>query len=172
MTGARGYTAWLASVSNTLRTLQNWSLALDIDPPSLWWLTVGALVAAELATGTFYLLLLALGATAGAMAASAGLDTQSQITTAAAVGGGAVVLWYFARKLRPAARPAGSNRDVNLDIGQRVLVPAWDEAGAARVSYRGTTWAVRHAGSGPPAPGEHVIVALDGNELRVTPANP
>lgn len=142
-----------------------------MDPPSLWWLTVGALVAAELATGTFYLLMLALGAAAGALAASAGVDTQSQITTASAVGGGAVVLWYFARKLRPKERPAGSNRDVNLDIGQRIQVPAWDEGGAARVSYRGATWAVRYAGSGAPAPGEHVIVALDGNELRVAPAS-
>lgn len=141
-----------------------------MDPTSLWWLTVGALVAAELATGTFYLLMLALGAAAGAMAASAGVDTQSQITTAAAVGGGAVVLWYFGRKLRPQARPAGSNRDVNLDIGQRIQVPAWDAAGAARVSYRGASWAVRYAGSGAPVPGEYVIVALDGNELRVAPA--
>ena len=144
---------------------------MDLHAPSLWWLIVGALVAAELATGTFYLLMLALGATAGALAASAGVDTKSQISIAAAVGGGAVVLWYFARKLRPAARPAGSNRDVNLDIGQRIQVPAWDEAGAARVSYRGATWAVRYAGTGAPAPGEHVIVALDGNELRVAPAN-
>jgi len=145
---------------------------LDLDPPSVWWLTVGALVAAELATGTFYLLMLALGAVAGAIAASAGFDTQSQITAASAVGGGAIVLWYFARKFRPKARPAGSNRDVNLDIGQRVHVSAWDEAGAARVLYRGASWAVRYAGSGAPAPGEHIIVALDGNELRVAPATP
>ena len=143
---------------------------MDLDPSSLWWLTVGALVAAELATGTFYLLMLALGATAGAIAASAGVDARSQITTAAAVGGGAVVLWYFVRKLRPQARPAGSNRDVNIDIGQRIQVPAWDAAGAARVSYRGAHWAVRYAGAGAPAPGEHVIVALEGNELRVAPA--
>ena len=145
---------------------------MDLDPTSLWWLTVGALVAAELATGTFYLLMLALGAVAGAIAASAGFDSQSQITTASAVGGGAVVLWYFARKFLPKSRPAASNRDVNLDIGQRVQVSAWDDAGAARVSYRGASWAVRYAGSGAPAPGEHIIVALDGNELRVAPATP
>ncbi|KPF47185.1 hypothetical protein IP87_15705 [beta proteobacterium AAP121] len=142
---------------------------MDTDPTSLWLLTIGALVAAELATGTFYLLMLALGATAGAMAASAGMDTRSQLITASAVGGGAVVLWYFVRKLRPRARPAASNADVNIDIGQRVQVPAWDEGGVARVSYRGAQWAVRHAGNGSPTPGEHVIVALDGNELRVEP---
>lgn len=145
---------------------------MDLDPPSVWWLTVGVLVAAELATGTFYLLMLALGAVAGAIAASAGFDTQSQISAASAVGGGAVVLWYLAAKFRPKARPADSNRDVNLDIGQRVQVSAWDEAGAARVLYRGASWAVRYAGSGAPAPGEHIIVALDGNELRVAPATP
>jgi len=143
---------------------------LDTDPTSLWLLTIGALVAAELATGTFYLLMLALGATAGAMAASAGMDVRSQLVTASAVGGGAVVLWYFVRKLRPRAQPAPSNADVNIDIGQRLHVPAWDEGGTARVTYRGAHWAVRHAGSGSPAPGEHVIVALDGNELRVEPA--
>ena len=141
-----------------------------MDPTSLWLLTLGALVAAELATGTFYLLMLALGATAGALAATAGLDVRAQIITASAVGGGAVVLWYFVRKLRPRAQPAASNADVNIDIGQRLQVPAWDEGGTARVSYRGASWAVRHAGAGSPAPGEHVIVALDGNELRVEAA--
>ncbi|KPF53608.1 hypothetical protein D621_09745 [beta proteobacterium AAP51] len=142
---------------------------MDLDPTSLWWLTVGALVAAELATGTFYLLMLALGAVAGAMASAAGLNTEAQIATASVVGGAAVVLWYFVQKLRPRARPAASNSDVNIDIGQRVHVPAWEAGGTARVSYRGASWAVRYAGSGEPTPGEFLIVALDGNELRLRP---
>ncbi len=144
---------------------------MDLDAPSLWWLAVGALVAAELATGTFYLLMLALGAAAGALAAYAGVDSQSQITTASVVGGGAVVAWHFVRKLRPKAAPAERNRDVNIDIGQRLHVSAWDAEGTARVPYRGASWAVRYAGEGTPAPGEHVIVALDGNELRVAPGH-
>jgi len=143
---------------------------LDLDAPTLWWLIVGALVAAELATGTFYLLMLALGAAAGAIAAHAGVDSQSQITTASVVGGGAVVVWHFVRRLRPKAAPAERNRDVNIDIGQRVHVSAWDAEGTARVPYRGAQWAVRYAGEGNPAPGEYVIVSLDGNELRVAPA--
>lgn len=77
-----------------------------MHPPSLWWLTVGALVAAEFATGRFYMLMLALGATAGAMAASAGMDTRAQFTAAAAVGGGAVLLCLIARNLRPSPRRA------------------------------------------------------------------
>jgi membrane protein implicated in regulation of membrane protease activity len=136
----------------------------------MWWLTVGALVAAELATGTFYLLMLAVGAAAGAVAAHLGVDSRVQIITAAVVGGGAVVAWHVARMLRPRAAPAASNRDVNLDIGQTLQVPAWGPDGSARVQYRGAAWAVRYAGNGEPAPGEHVIVALNGNELRVAPA--
>ena len=34
-----------------------------------WWIAVGLLVAAEMFTGTFYLLMLAIGMTAGAVAA-------------------------------------------------------------------------------------------------------
>jgi len=142
---------------------------LDLDAPSLWWLAVGALVAAELATGTFYLLMLALGAAAGAMAAYAGVDSETQITAASAVGGGAVVVWHFVRRLRPKTAPAERNRDVNIDIGQRLQVTSWDAEGTARVPYRGAQWAVRFAGNGSPTPGEYVIVALDGNELRVAP---
>ncbi|MBA4177266.1 MAG: hypothetical protein C0505_12020 [Leptothrix sp. (in: Bacteria)] len=143
---------------------------MDLDASTLWWLAVGGLVAVELATGTFYLLMLAMGAAAGALAAHAGLGSVAQLAAASVVGGGAVVLWHLTRRLRPTSAPADRNRDVNIDIGQRVHVPGWDSAGTARVPYRGAAWAVRYAGEGQPAPGEHVIVALDGNELRVAPA--
>jgi len=143
---------------------------LDLDASTLWWLIAGALVAAELASGTFYLLMLAGGATAGALAAHAGVDARLQVVAAALIGGGAVVAWHVQRKRSPAAAPAASNRDVNIDIGQLVQVDAWSAAGTGRVHYRGASWAVRYAGAGAPASGEHVIVALNGNELRVAPA--
>lgn len=57
----------------------DWSLA------TWWWIVAGALVAAELATGTFYLLMLALGAAAAALGAHAGLSGSLQIVTAALV---------------------------------------------------------------------------------------
>ena len=38
--------------------------AMDWSASTGWWLAAGVLVAAELATGTFYLLMLALGAAA------------------------------------------------------------------------------------------------------------
>ena len=51
-----------------------------------WWLLAGALVGAELLTGTFYLLMLALGAAAGAIAAHLGLPLTGQIVSAAVLG--------------------------------------------------------------------------------------
>ena len=143
---------------------------MDWNAPTLWWLAAGVLVAAELATGTFYLLMVALGCGAGALAAHAGLDTTPQLLFAALVGAGATVFWHLRRRRHPPAEPAASNPDVNLDIGQLVHVPAWSADGAARVPYRGANWSVRYTGPGTPQPGEHVIVALHGSELRVAPA--
>ena len=132
---------------------------------TIWWLAAGALVVAELASGTIYLLLLALGAAAGALAAHLGLSSEGQMATAALVGGGAVGFWYLRRSRQPAASPASTNPDINLDIGSSVQVSAWQADGSARVSYRGTDWNVRFVGSGAAAPGAHVIQAVDGSCL-------
>ncbi len=138
---------------------------MDFSDSTLWWLLAGVLVAAELATGTFYLLMLALGAAAGAVAAHAGVPLTWQIATAAVVGAAAVVVWHLRRSRQPAAEPASTNRDVNLDVGGTVQVPAWGADGLARIPYRGSHWEARHVGSGPLLPGLHVIRAVDGNCL-------
>jgi membrane protein implicated in regulation of membrane protease activity len=143
---------------------------MDFSAATLWWVLAGVLVAAELLTGTFYLLMIALGAAAGALAAHAGLGFTGQIVAAAVAGGGATALWHWKRAQSPRSAPPETNRDVNLDIGQALQVPEWAEDGTARSSYRGASWAVRFEGSGKPQPGEHVIVAVHGNELRVAPA--
>lgn len=141
---------------------------MDWSAATLWWLAAGALVAAELVTGTFYLLMIALGAASGAVAGHAGLALPLQIVTAALVGGGATALWHVRQRRHPRV-PAGSDPDVNPDIGRHVRVEAWDSDGTARVVYRGAAWSVRHAGGGAPAPGEHTIVAVDGSQLQVRP---
>jgi membrane protein implicated in regulation of membrane protease activity len=142
---------------------------VDWSPSTLWWLLAGGLVIAELLTGTFYLLMLAVGAAAAAIAAHAGLAVTPQIVAAAVVGGGATAAWHFKRASQPRSAPAEANRDVNLDIGGSVRVAEWAADGTARVSYRGAAWAVRYAGSGTPAAGDHVIVAVNGNEFAVAP---
>ena len=138
---------------------------MDWNASSAWWLVAGALVVAELATGTFYLLMLALGATAGALAAHAGLPLTGQIATAAVLGGGAVVAWHLRRSRQPGALPAQANPDVNLDVGGTVQVPHWEPDGSARIHYRGSAWDARHVGHGAPAPGLHVIRSVEGNRL-------
>jgi membrane protein implicated in regulation of membrane protease activity len=53
----------------------------------MWWVLAAILVALELSTGTFYLLLLAAGAVAGAVAAMFGLEFSVQLVFAAIIGG-------------------------------------------------------------------------------------
>ena len=142
---------------------------MDWNPATLWWLATGALVAAELATGTFYLLMVALGCAAGALSAHAGLSNTAQMVSAALLGLLATAAWHVRRARRPRALPAQANRDVNLDIGSPVRVEQWQADGSARVHYRGSAWSARFAGAGTPTPGEHVIVGVDGSELRVAP---
>ncbi|MDH4393103.1 MAG: NfeD family protein, partial [Aquabacterium sp.] len=109
----------------------------------------------------------AVGGGAGALAAHAGLQLTGQIGTAAAVGTAAVVLWHLRRSRQPAAAPAATNPDVNLDVGGTVQVPAWGDGGHARIAYRGSHWQARHVGAGHPAPGLHVIRAVEGSCLML-----
>ena len=142
---------------------------MDFSAATLWWILAGVLVAVELATGTFYLLMLAIGAVAGALAAHAGLSASAEIVAAAIVGGGATAVWHWRRARAPRSAPAQSNRDVLLDIGATVQVAAWSDRGTARVQHRGAEWSARYAGAGQPAPGLHRIVAIEGNELLLAP---
>lgn len=138
---------------------------MDLGPATGWWVAVGVVVALELLNGSFHLLMVGIGLAAGALAAHAGLGLPVQILTAAVIGGGAVAAWVVRRQQEPPAPPSGANRDVVLDVGERVQVEHWASDGSARVHYRGTEWSARWAGPGEPAPGEHVIQAIDGIRL-------
>jgi membrane protein implicated in regulation of membrane protease activity len=143
-----------------------------MNPGTLWWLVAGLLVLAELLTGTFYLLMLAVGMAAAALASHLGYGLTAQLLTAAVVGGGAVVIWHLRRPRRIDALPAGANPDVVLDVGQRVHVTHWQHDGTARVQYRGASWTARLAtppADGAPVPGDHVIRAIDGSLLMLSP---
>ncbi len=134
---------------------------------TVWWLLTGALVALELLTGTFYLLMLALGAAAGALAAHADASVTVQIVAAALFGLGAVLGWTWVRRRRPEGPTARAQRSVNLDIGETVHVTAWQADGTAQVKYRGADWTVKLAGAAPLEPGQYRITELVGNRLLV-----
>ena len=144
---------------------------MDISTATMWWVAAGIAVAVELASGTFYLLMIALGLAAGAVAAHLGLSVAVQISVAALLGGGATGLWHWRRFSQPQSAPARENRDVNLDIGERVVVAAWATDRTARVQYRGSAWTARLAPGAVAAAGEHRISAVEGNWLVLTPAS-
>jgi membrane protein implicated in regulation of membrane protease activity len=135
---------------------------------SIWWLLAGGAVALELVTGTFYLLMLAVGMIAGALAAHLGAPVMVQIVVSALLGGGAVVAWHFKRSkdLKPAA--ANANRDVQMDIGETVHVEQWNDDATASVKYRGAQWTVELGDrQTAPLPGLFRVRQLNGNRLVV-----
>ncbi len=138
-----------------------------MESATMWWLAAGAAVAVELVTGTFYLLMVAVGLAAAAMAAHAGAGTPTQLVVAAVIGGGAVVVWHLRRGKRPAAPLAGANKDVNLDIGETIHITEWNTDGTATVSYRGASWTCLHRDGAAPSTGLHKVVEVVGSRLLV-----
>ena len=135
---------------------------------NIWWLLAGGAVAVELMTGTFYLLMLAAGLVAGALAAGLGLALSGQMLLAAAIGGGAVAAWRWRRSQRPAPKPAHANPDVHLDIGQSIHVARWNADGTASVHFRGAQWtAVAADPAQASQPGNFRIKEMTGNRLVI-----
>ena len=135
---------------------------------TIWWLLAGSAVAVELMTGTFYLLMLAVGFTAGALAASLDFALIGQMLIAAAIGGGAVAAWHWRRSKSPAPLKANANPDVHLDIGEAVHVVRWNVDGTASVLFRGAQWtAIAADPSEPASPGNFRIKEMLGNRLVI-----
>lgn len=138
-----------------------------MDASGWWWILTGALVIAELMTGTVYLLAIALGFAAGALAAHAGMSLPLQIIGAAAIGAITIGLWQLKRaKLNPSA-VATRNPDMHLDIGATVWIDAWANDSTAQAQYRGAQWSVVAAHAGTQSAGRHRVVEVVGNRLVV-----
>ena len=140
---------------------------------TLWWIVATVLAGAELLTGTLYLLVLATGAVAAAVAAHLGLGPSTQMVLAAVVGIANVVAWHIWRIKKRPSHPADFVHNATrnrLDIGEAVVVPAWRDDGSTHVSYRGATWsAVALDPSAPHHPGRHVVVDIRRNQLVLRP---
>lgn len=137
---------------------------------TVWWLLAAALVALELFTGTFYLLMLSIGLAAGALAAHAGLGLTGQLVTAAVVGAAATVAGHLLRRRRAGDPSARALRSVNLDVGETVTVNDWQADGTAQVRYRGAQWTAVLAPGQTPAPGTYRVTELVGSRLQVEKA--
>jgi membrane protein implicated in regulation of membrane protease activity len=141
-----------------------------MEQSTLWWILAGLAVAAELMTGTFYLLMFACGLIAAAIAAHLGGSTFSQIAICALVGGSATVAWHLLKSKKEAAlaAPAHANRDVNMDIGEIVQISDWRDDGTTNVKYRGAQWEVAAQEGSPCEVGAYKIEKVIGSRLVVS----
>jgi membrane protein implicated in regulation of membrane protease activity len=138
----------------------------------VWLVMAGVMLILEIFSGTFYLLMLAIGMVAGAVAAWAGLSNPLQMLCVAVVGIVAVLGLRFFRREHGVAIAAAADPSVNLDIGQALRVEQWTAAGAAtwsaRVNYRGAMWDVELKKGEAPQAGLYIIREVHGSRLLVT----
>ena len=128
----------------------------------IWWIIAGALVVAELLTGTFFLLALGVAFAIGGVAAFLGATFEIQLVIAGFVAIAGVFLahrWGRKRVYVPHEPP--------FDIGQTVRVQAWNPDGSARVAYRGTLWQAEVAGPDVSRGDTMVIVGVRGSTLVI-----
>jgi membrane protein implicated in regulation of membrane protease activity len=140
-----------------------------MDPALAWAITALVLVIAELLTGTFYLLMLAVAAFGAAGAAYLGLGFPVQCIVATVLAGAGCygVHVYRAR--------SGGRRMAPIDAGMPASFESWLDASSrrARVRYRGASWDAQVEGSDALEPGATLfVVAADGNTLKVAKNRP
>ncbi|MFN9775863.1 MAG: NfeD family protein [Burkholderiales bacterium] len=140
-------------------------LGVDMAIQYWWWVLALGIGILELVTGTFYLLMIAVGCAAAGAVAAAGGPVWAQFVAAALVALAGAAWVRRARAGAPGRGPAGRNPDVIADVGERVRVEAWDADRRARVRYRGTEWSVELAPGEAAAPGEYLIREVAGNRL-------
>lgn len=136
-------------------------------PYVYWFLLALGLVILELATGTFYMLVLALALAIGGVAALFGLSESIQFTLSAVAGVVGTLILQRVRRAKSAHEPNQS-----LDIGQLVQNVSWRKDGSARVFYRGTEWDAEPEHKDTPHEGPFYIKELRGSTLIITHRKP
>jgi membrane protein implicated in regulation of membrane protease activity len=139
----------------------------------LVWILVGfAVLITELVSGTFYLLVLGIGAFAAAAAAALGVSLIVQVAVAGAVAvSGALLVRNWHRKQH---RPGEASSNA-IDIGQTANFEAWVDQGKglARVKYRGASWdAVVPQGATPQPNDLLYITGQEGPVFHVSATRP
>lgn len=132
-----------------------------------WFLLALVLLGVEMATGTFYLLVLSMAMAVGGGAALLGLGFPLQLALTALAGVAGILLlrhWKGGRD-----RDAGTQ---NLDAGQSVRVLNWREDGTVRVFYRGTEWDAELDSADAARDGTLYIKAVRGSVLILTSRKP
>ncbi|OZI74733.1 NfeD family protein [Bordetella genomosp. 12] len=137
----------------------------------IWFGLAAVALIGEVASGTFYLLLVALGLAAAGLAAWGGLALEWQLLACALIALLGLLLLRRRGVLKKREIDASRNADVNLDIGRTVSVEDWSAAGEARVQYRGASWQAQLAAGQPRQSGLHVITEIRGAVLVLAPTS-
>lgn len=144
-----------------------------MSAPIIWLVIAGVLVICELLTGTFYLLMIAVGMLAGAIFAAFGLDQTWQITSAAVVSACATLALHNSRFGWRRGKTANRDPNILLDIGQTLTVSEWTLAHPgryhARTMYRGAMWDIE-CHQDQVKEGLFTIVEVHGSHLIVKPS--
>jgi membrane protein implicated in regulation of membrane protease activity len=100
-----------------------------------WFLLALVLIGLEMATGTFYLLMVAIAMAVGGLVALLGASLTWQLTLSAlmVIAGTIILRRWKGTQVKEVA-------SASLDIGQAVKVIKWNDNGSARVFYRGAEW--------------------------------
>ncbi len=130
----------------------------------VWFIAGFVLLVAELMTGTFYLLVIALAFAGAGVAHLVGASMALQLVVAALIGfGGAIAL----RRSRLGRSSDAANPLQNMDLGERLHIDAWSEARTARAQYRGAPWDAELAAGEAAVGGEFEIIEVRANRLIV-----
>lgn len=140
---------------------------MHLEPYIYWFLLAFGLLALEMATGTFHMLLVSLASGLAGIAALLGLNLPLQITLSAVA---SIIGTVILHRMR--GTPTGKMTSQSFDIGQSVQVISWREDGVARVHYRGTEWDAELESPSLPRDGVLYIKAIQGSKLILTPDKP
>lgn len=137
----------------------------------IWFVLAAVMVILEMATGTFYLLMLGIGLAAGGLAGLLGAGLAWQFLAAAVVGAIVIFMLRKSRFGKMRKTDTAGDPNVNLDVGQTLAIEEWitipDGVSKARSMYRGALWDIELAQGSAAQPGSFIIREVRGNRLIV-----
>jgi membrane protein implicated in regulation of membrane protease activity len=128
-----------------------------------WFLLALILVGLEMATGTFYLLMVAIAIAAGGLVALLGATLRWQLMLSALM---VIVGTIVLRRWK--SGQVEEDVSASLDVGQPVRVIKWNDNHSARVLYRGAEWDAVPESADTPHDETLYIAAIRGSGLVLT----
>lgn len=134
---------------------------------SYWLMLALVLLGLEMATGTFYMLVVSVAAAVAGLAAlmHAGMEIQLMLCALVVIGGTIALRSWKKTQI-------DDQSNASLDVGQAVQVLAWHDNGSARVVYRGAEWDAEPESADMPHDGECYIKQMHGSTLVLTHRKP